>query len=292
MLISYIRKDRHELLVFLEQVYDRIALDDLTFQIQDDEYLKNKAQEDMGHIGDVRDLRVLEIGPGRGVLLSLLREAGAHVFAADLTRHYLEKIDRHGSENYLLDIQDPDGIPVGLIKMFDLVILTDVLEHLVLPADALLNCRDLLKDGGRLYIRVPAHESLISYSQRLACPYPLVHVRSYTKSLLRREIRAAGFTEVSGPRYLNSAQRTPRARFSAGSFWTETRRTLEARGGESNTYSALSLRERFRSALLSGGVNVSRPTVRLIFRIMSIPFTNSSELYCLAERHFSAKECS
>ena len=286
MITSYLRKERHELLLVLERIYDTIAIDDLRDSIQALSYLETKAFEDVKRIGNIKGLRVLEIGPGRGVLLDLLREAGAMVSAADLSHYYIRKIDRPDSENYVLDIQDPDGVPAEMIKTFDLVILTDVLEHLLLPADALLNCHKLLKDDGLLYVRVPAHESLINYSQKLGCPYPLVHVRTYTKSLLRREIRATGFSELTGPSYLPSSPRLPKALIGSGDYWSGIRIALKSQLHDQSNYNlSLSFLQRLRSALLSRGVNVSNRTVSKIFRGLSIPLTNGCELYCLAEKY-------
>lgn len=285
MIVSYLRNERHEILRAIEQVYDSIAVRDMASPIQNLSELTRRAFEDVQRIGSVQNLSVLEIGPGRGIFLKLLRSLGAIVSAADLSLHYLSNIDHADSTNFVLDIQDSGGVPVNLAKKFDLIVMTDVLEHLLLPADALLNCHEMLKDGGRLYVRVPAHESLIQYSQRLGCPYPLVHVRTFTRSLLLRELRAAGFREIAGPASFASSPRVPRAAIGSIDYWSRIRSDLRYQlDGRVMVESTISFSRRLQSALLSGGDNVSNHLLQRVLRGLSKPFTNSSELYCLASK--------
>jgi 2-polyprenyl-3-methyl-5-hydroxy-6-metoxy-1,4-benzoquinol methylase len=65
----------------------------------------------------------------------------------------------------------------------------DVLEHLDDPGAALRETRRALRPGGLLVVTVPAHRWLWSEADEL-----LGHVRRYTRSTLRRELEAAGFT--------------------------------------------------------------------------------------------------
>jgi len=50
-----------------------------------------------------------------------------------------------------------------------------------------------LRSGGRLYVRVPYRENLLSYSPQLGCPYRFVHLRTYDRPLLRQALEEAGF---------------------------------------------------------------------------------------------------
>jgi len=98
----------------------------------------------------------------------------------DISRDYLDQARRHGVEVCYSRIED---MPYAE-DTFDLIVCTDVLEHVL---DLNLCCRKILavlKPGGTLIVRVPVHEDLSRY---LApdFPYEFVHVRGFTESSLQ-----------------------------------------------------------------------------------------------------------
>jgi 2-polyprenyl-3-methyl-5-hydroxy-6-metoxy-1,4-benzoquinol methylase len=189
--------------------YELIAKSDIENSLQDVAIIDHVAMRDIAAIGEVVNFRILEIGPGHGILLRKLRSQGAIVFAADLVETYLSRLSDCVEETAVFDVQDIDSPPNHWRGFFDLIILTDVLEHLTHPQDALLVCGTLLKEAGRIYVRVPAHESLIKYSRILGCPYTLVHLRTYDKTQLQREITSAGFRCLKGPKSSPGSSRQP-----------------------------------------------------------------------------------
>jgi SAM-dependent methyltransferase len=189
--------------------YVSIAEHDLANPIQNQIQLNELTKRDLRAIGSVSNLRVLEVGPGLGHLTNLLIDSGATVYVADIVDNYLNHIQLDACNKAVFDIQDSDGVPESWFASFDLIVMTDVLEHLTHPQDALLVTKSLLKAGGKLYVRVPAHESLISYSMELGCPHALVHLRTYDKTSLRRELTSAGLRCLKGPRYSIKAARQP-----------------------------------------------------------------------------------
>lgn len=138
-----------------------------------------------------------------------MRNQGAILFAADLVETYLSQLSDCVEETAVFDVQDINSPPTHWRGFFDLIILTDVLEHLTHPQDALLVCGTLLKEEGKIYIRVPAHESLIKYSRILGCPYTLAHLRTYDKTQLRRELISAGYRCLKGPKSSPGSSRQP-----------------------------------------------------------------------------------
>jgi 2-polyprenyl-3-methyl-5-hydroxy-6-metoxy-1,4-benzoquinol methylase len=170
-------------------IYNKIAEQDLSLSIQDPGMLNLRAKNDFLNFGELKGLKVLEIGPGRGDLTNLLIESGADVYVADLIPSYLFKFRKSGCRTIEVDAQD-----LTIVDHFDLVIACDVIEHVFRPADLLISINRSLKYGGLLYLRCPQKESLDTYSNLTGYPYEIVHLRSYTKKLLKNEIMNSGFT--------------------------------------------------------------------------------------------------
>ncbi len=204
------------------EIYTVIAAEDVFGEspaFQDMASLQMKAQADLKKLGDVNGKRILEVGPGWGNLALLLEQSNAVVSIADLVPHYIDKLAPHiRGESFLHDIQTPLWS-----EQFDVVVMCDVLEHLFRPSDALLAARQALRPGGLLYVRVPSHESLITYSMTLGMPYEIVHMRTYTPALLRRELKAAGFKGVHSAGRTPGVRRLPKSWLSGEWYWKHER---------------------------------------------------------------------
>lgn len=146
------------------------------------------------------DLNVLEIGVGSGALGSLIVKAGASyqglepsaTFYNNLIEKFPELKGRILNKSYE-DAYFKDNY-------FDLLIMTDILEHIQNPVDFLKKIKKCLKDDGILYIEVP-NESLLAFKGWLRGKFKLYggyptnpeHVNLFTKATLRRTLASAGF---------------------------------------------------------------------------------------------------
>lgn len=104
--------------------------------------------------------RMLEIGPGHGLMTYLaLRDFQlASAVAWDIspvsieqTRHALAKLGRDDIE---FGVRDLMAVEPGK-DQFDFVVLSEVLEHVEDPKQALRSVRGLLRDDGLLFVNVP-----------------------------------------------------------------------------------------------------------------------------------------
>jgi 2-polyprenyl-3-methyl-5-hydroxy-6-metoxy-1,4-benzoquinol methylase len=108
----------------------------------------------------------LEIGPGHGLLLHLAIRAGrfsslsAWDVSATSISHAREVLQCLGeSQRVALELQDmyaPEALERNRGR-FDTVVLSEVLEHLERPLEALVIIRELLAPGGSVWINVPAN---------------------------------------------------------------------------------------------------------------------------------------
>ena len=104
--------------------------------------------------------RFLEIGPGHGLMTALalrdfgLTEAVAWDLSAvsiDQTRHALGLL---GFENVQFAVQDIMDVEPGT-HAFDLVVLSEILEHLEDPKAAMKKIHGAVKPGGLVFVNVP-----------------------------------------------------------------------------------------------------------------------------------------
>jgi len=131
---------------------------------------KNQADIVAKHLA-LQKAKVLDIGCGGGLFLSLLKQAGAEVTGIELsdsraqyakTKHGLE-INKYPIENEFWQKDYADH--------FDAVTLWDVIEHVNYPFEALQSAARVLKPGGLLLIDTPCRDSF--YHQFGAFTYRL-----------------------------------------------------------------------------------------------------------------------
>jgi len=103
--------------------------------------------------------RVLDIGCGGGLFLSLLKERGAQAAGIELSdsRAQYAKI-KHGLEIHKRLIES-DFWQKGYANYFDAVTLWDVIEHVNYPVQTLQSAANVLKPGGFVLIDTPCRDS-------------------------------------------------------------------------------------------------------------------------------------
>lgn len=262
-------------------LYLQIAAADLAESIQNVEELRLKARYDADNLGDVSGLKVLEVGPGQGHLARELERRGAHVSACDLIPAYLQALESDLSGRvFLADVQN---MPIN--AEYDLVILCDVLEHVFRPPDALVSAYNALTPGGRIYVRSPSFERLTRYSRAAGCPWELVHLRTYTRSILKSEVLGVGFRRVKGPRLLRGCARTPRnTMLTPPAFWTGQIASYRDQYAGRHDLREVALPAKIRNLLLFGTTPERHRAIGLVTRPLSRAFSRGLELWILAEK--------
>jgi 2-polyprenyl-6-hydroxyphenyl methylase/3-demethylubiquinone-9 3-methyltransferase len=102
--------------------------------------------------------RVMDFGCGNGSMLAFLSDCGWHLSGVDFSLSGIELARRsYPSIDFQVgDVSDPE-FDHPLIGQFDLVISTEVVEHLYLPRHFARNCFRLLKPDGILVVSTPYH---------------------------------------------------------------------------------------------------------------------------------------
>lgn len=170
--------------------YSAIAADDLATSIQPTAYLENKAARFFADLGEIRGKRVLEVGVGQGMLFERMRESKpAELFGIDIAGSYLDRYT--GDDRVHVAIANVENLP--FVARFDLIVASDVLEHVLSLPDALVSLHRALAPGGRLILDLPYRENLLQYARLLGCSYELVHLRSFNRPLVKDLLTDAGF---------------------------------------------------------------------------------------------------
>jgi SAM-dependent methyltransferase len=131
--------------------------------------------------------RVLDAGTSTGANLRLLRELGfRHVAGLDLSQEAI----RYCWEKGLGLVQHGDvcGMPFAN-ESFDLVLATDIIEHVDDDLKALREIGRVLRVGGKMLITVPAFQILWGLQDRISR-----HKRRYVRQELVDIVTRAGFS--------------------------------------------------------------------------------------------------
>jgi len=96
--------------------------------------------------------KILDLGCGDGNVSQLFLEIG-EVTGVDVSQGALKEAARRGVKTKLHDL---NNLPLPFKdKSFDVVVLTDTLEHLLDPLGGLKECRRILTGKGRVIVTVP-----------------------------------------------------------------------------------------------------------------------------------------
>lgn len=180
-----------------EDAYEELAGDDLASSVYAEEYQLDLARQTFARIGSVAGLELAELGVGQGFLQRhFLKDSPKTLLSLDVAENYVRNARklREKSGNEVTAF----GTSVGNVEFmpyrecFDLVVATDILEHVLNLGNALSRISRMLKPGGKFWCRVPYEEALGQYSVYNGQKYEFAHLRFFDKPSLRAQLTEAG----------------------------------------------------------------------------------------------------
>ncbi len=143
---------------------------------------------------------VLDLGCSQGLLAAPLREKGVRVVGVDVGPP--ERVSPSLERYWRRDLEQPLEIPEQ--RVFDYVVCSDVIEHVIRRPELLRSVRRYLKPDGRLLISTP---NIAIWFYRLSLlvgrfeygPRGVLdetHVHLFTRATFRREVESAAFRVV------------------------------------------------------------------------------------------------
>lgn len=149
--------------------YEEIAADDLREQIDKRRDVRHRQFRDF--VGDVSGKRVLDIGSSHALYLRELD--AAFKVALDIAMPYLQQIPRDGDIEPIC--ADAESLPLRR-GFFDVILISDVLEHLLRPEALVQRLREICRADTRVFVHVPWNEPLESYRDS---KYEFAHLRRF-----------------------------------------------------------------------------------------------------------------
>lgn len=170
--------------------YHLLSLGDMENAIVEKSYLSNQADKMLDYY-DGECSSILEVGVGQGFLLRRLRKRypAAKITAVDISVPFLTYVKSKVAVECL--VANAENLPY--LEEFDLIVASDILEHVINPIDFLLSTNYSLKPEGMLILRVPFEDNMLQYSKLLGCQHKFAHLRNFSRRNLELLLRQAGF---------------------------------------------------------------------------------------------------
>ena len=147
--------------------------------------------------------RVLDVGCGNGFLCGEFLKRGCKVVGTDLSAQGIE-LARQTYSSGRFELLGADASVLASLgeQPFDIVVSTEVVEHLYAPRDWAKCCFGALRDGGRFICTTPYHGYWKNFAISLlgkwdAHANPLWdggHIKFWSKRTLERLLSETGFT--------------------------------------------------------------------------------------------------
>jgi SAM-dependent methyltransferase len=151
-------------------------------------------------VASVRGLRVLDVGCGAGPALRYLSAQGATALGLDHSQYALQAALHLAPASAVALADGAAGLPCATHST-DLLLLSEVVEHLPTALPLLCEGYRVLRPGGRIIVTTPNLWDM----RRLTAPLQgqpwsgdtdPTHINLYTPLRLAHELRAAGFGQV------------------------------------------------------------------------------------------------
>jgi 2-polyprenyl-3-methyl-5-hydroxy-6-metoxy-1,4-benzoquinol methylase len=160
------------------------------------------------------NVRVLDVGSGNGFVCGQFLERGCRVVGVDLSRQGIE-ISRQAHPQGRFEVLSADDKILQNLgeEPFDIVVSTEVIEHLYSPWDYARGCFAALKPGGRFICTTPYHGYLKNLALSLLGKWdshadPLRdggHIKFWSRQTLTHLLQQTGFVNSQ----FNGAGRLP-----------------------------------------------------------------------------------
>lgn len=149
---------------------------------------------------DIKNKRILDVGCARGYLGAQFKRNENYVVGIELSISAVHEAEKVLNKVYVADVEKswPEEIKK---EKYDIVILSEFLEHIFDPVEVLRNAREVLSPGGEVIITTP---NFMTWTNRIKFMFgnfkyqeqgmfDFGHIRWFTYSYLKEVLSVSGF---------------------------------------------------------------------------------------------------
>jgi 2-polyprenyl-3-methyl-5-hydroxy-6-metoxy-1,4-benzoquinol methylase len=139
--------------------------------------------------------RLLDVGAGRGRFTEYFSKRGYDCVAIEPNGYFAREIEARCDARVLQGSLDDVHQEAAATGEFDVILMAEVIEHLVAPADSMRRCRSLLRDNGMLVVIMPNFNSILikGLGPREGHVCPPMHLNFFTRRSLDAFARRTGY---------------------------------------------------------------------------------------------------
>ena len=142
--------------------------------------------------------KILDVGCGTGLLGQEIKKKENYIYGIDISKPQLKIAAKTLDRVRCIDVKEKK---IDLPKDFDIIVFSDILEHLKEPLSSLIKFRKYLKKSGRIIVSIP---NVACYNMRFNLllgrfnykDYGILdntHLKFFTKKTAKKLIEDAGF---------------------------------------------------------------------------------------------------
>ena len=150
---------------------------------------------------------ILDVGCGNGLMANTLIDEGYAVYGTDGAETGIEIANRRHSGHFFVQDLSSDILPTELQNIkFDMIISTEVVEHLYDPRKYIEFCKDVLlkNGGGEIVISTPYHGYLknlvMAMAGKMDAHFTVLwdggHIKFWSRKTLTQLLEESGFEVV------------------------------------------------------------------------------------------------
>ena len=113
-------------------------------------------------LGDIKDKKIIDIGCGNGYLGKVLKEKKAVVHGCDISNDAVNQAEKELDKAFQFDVSSNNFKKIE--KKYDIIINTELIEHLLQPEKFLENLKKILKPDGFIVLTTP---NFLMWSNRI-----------------------------------------------------------------------------------------------------------------------------
>jgi 2-polyprenyl-3-methyl-5-hydroxy-6-metoxy-1,4-benzoquinol methylase len=153
-----------------------------------------------------KDIKILDVGCGNGSIANALIKMGYDVYGVDASHVGIDLANKVNNNRFFLCDFEKMKLPSEMpIQKFDLIISTEVIEHLYSPHAFMKFCRMCLHPNGEILLSTPYHgylkNLLLSLTNKLDDHFTVHweggHIKFWSKRTLKILLEMNGFNPTA-----------------------------------------------------------------------------------------------